>query len=148
MPTNFRSKSFSQSSINGDVVKQRGYDVAYDGEKAVIDALKNGELFRYELDKDEFFNLMKKYYSSNRSGSRSIKDTLMSDFDIDKTGLVGDLLKDKEYSGSLMSPMFSDVDESDVDDGSGVDRAKTRKRKRRRKKSRDTAKKRHRKHRK
>ena len=85
---------------------------------------------------------MKKYYSSNRSGSRSIKDTLMSDFDIDKTGLVGDLLKDKEYSKSLMSPMFSDVGESDVDVGT-----KTRKRKKR-KKSRDTAKKRHRKHRK
>ena len=141
MPTNFRSKSFKQTSVNDKVVKQRGYDVAYDGEKAVIDALKNGELYRYELDKDEFFNLMKKYYSSNRSGSRSIKDTLMSDFDIDKTELVGDLLKDKEYSKSLMSPMFSDVGESDVD------RANTRKRKKR-KNSRDTAKKRHRKHRK
>ena len=85
MPINFRSKSFNQTSVNNAVVKQRGYDVAYDGEKAVIDALKNGELFRYEMDKDEFVNLMKKYSTSNRSGARSINDTLMRDFNIDKT---------------------------------------------------------------
>ena len=139
MSTNFRSKSFKQTSVNNKIIDRSGYDVAYDGENAVFDALKNDELYRVEMDKDEFFNLMKKFYKSNRSGSRSIKDTLMGDFDIDKTGLIGDLLKDKEYTRTLMSPMFSDLDDNKE---TGLGATKKRKRRRGKGKLRDTAKKR------
>lgn len=134
MSTNFRSKSYKQTSVNDKIVDRSGYDIKYDDEGAVIDTLKNEDMYRVKMDNDEFLNLMKRYYKSNRSGSRSIRDTLMKDFDIDKTGLVGDLFRDKDYSRSLMSPMFSDHDDStsyrDYDKGANV----TKKRKRRRRK--------------
>lgn len=137
MSSKFQSKSYKQTSVNNKIVDRSGYDVAYDGKNAVIDALKNDELYRVEMDRDEFLNLMKQFYKSNRSRSQSIRDTLIKDFDIDKTELVGDLFRDKEYTRSLMSPMFSDDYQSDVDIGS-----KTRKRRRLKKKSRNTVKKR------
>lgn len=139
MSTNFRSKSYRQTSVNDKVLDRSGYDIKYDGEGAVIDTLKNDDLYRVKMDNDEFFNLMKRFYKSNRSGSRSIEGTLMKDFDIDKSRLVGDLFRDKEYSRSLMSPMFSDVDDSasyrDYDKGTNV--TKKRKRRRRRKNGND-----------
>lgn len=145
MSTNFHSKSFRQTAVNDKVVDRSGYNIAYDGENAVIDALKNDELYRVEIDRDEFFNLMKQFYKSNRSGSRSIRDTLMNDFDIDKSGLVGDLFRDKEYSRSLISSMFSDDDNAsyrDYNKETGVGVTKKRKLRRGKGKLRDTAKKR------
>ena len=116
MSTKFQSKSFRQTSINDKVVDRSGYDIKYDGEKAVFDSLKNEDLYRMEMNRDEFFDLMKHYFKSNRSKSQSIKDTLMNDFDIDKIGLVGDLFRDKEYTRSLMSPILTnDVDETHSD---------------------------------
>ena len=136
MSTNFRSKSFKQTSINDKVVDRSGYNIKYDGEGAVIDALKNDDLYRVEMDRGEFFDLMKHYYKSNRSGSRSIRDTLMKNFNIDKSGLVGDLFRDKEYTRSLMSPMFSDDDDDHSGSGRDINKATnvTKKRKRRRRK--------------
>lgn len=134
MSTNFQSKSFSQTSVNNNIVNRSGYDIKYDGEKAIIDALKNDDMYRVKMDRDEFIDLMKHYYKSNRSGSRSIQDTLMKDFDIDKSRLFNDLLRDKKYTKSLMSPMFYHDNDTGLSEDYNKADSVTKKRKHQRKK--------------
>lgn len=120
MSTYIKSSAFTQTNKNGKIVNQRGYDAVYDGNVAVIDAVSNGNLFRIELDKDDVFDLLKKFYKSGTnsgSNSGSLKDSLMRDFNIDKTSLLDDLYKYSNYSKSRLASVFSDRDEDDMDSG-------------------------------
>ena len=128
MTSLIKSKSFSQFSQNGKIVDQHGFDAAYNGDKAVIDTMHNGKLFRIELENDEIFYLLKKIFENGQGNiSASLKDSLMSDFNIGKSVLVKDLYKDKKHSKSLIASLFSDDDVSD-DIVKDLSQEKTRKR--------------------
>ena len=108
MSTYIQSKAFSQISKNGKVLKKSGYDAMYDGDKAIIDTMNNDKFVRVELENDELIYLLKKFMKSNSRNSKSVKDILMRDFNINKESLVKDMYKNNKQSRSIVTPLFSD----------------------------------------